>query len=457
MTIHNDTTPNHLITRQMEITNQCNAILANAEREERDLTTEEGASIDELYAAFNSIKTQIATYERVSSMSQAYQGTGRKTTPDEMKGSSSLRAWGYGGSYNRDSKFKNLFPSADGNMHGFRDAQDWFKSVFGALTGSFDPRLTNAGGSSTGEGASGGFYMPQPVVGGLLDATFVASTFLGRVKVVPVTSKSTTFPRFEQADRSVGLIGGFEGRWIGEGLASTDQKAKCAALNATTNKLAIFTKATSELVSDSPLWLSEFEPALARAAAYSLDEAIARGTGVGMPLGLLNDNAAVTVAAEGGQAADTFNFINASKMFAAMYPGGIARAVWAVHPSVLPVLIQMPFVVKNVAASENVGGNAAVTVSPDGSLTLLGRPVLRSEHLANIGDLGDIVLVDLSQYGLFLRREMYLETSNAVFWSTDELAYRLITRLTGLGLWEGIGQRPNSGGNDSWLVKLAAR
>ena len=44
-------------------------------------------------------------------------------------------------------------------------------------------------------------------------------------------------------------------------------------------------------------------------------------------------------------------------------------------------------------------------------MQLLGRPVLQTEHLNRIGDLGDIVLADLSQYAVFIRSGISVETS----------------------------------------------
>ena len=127
------------------------------------------------------------------------------------------------------------------------------------------------------------------------------------------------------------------------------------------------------------MFAAEFQPALVMALSYSLDHVIVRGTGAGQPLGLLNDVAMLTVAAEGGQAADTFLFVNAVKMYSALYAGGVARSAWIMHPTVIPQLLTMQNVVKNVAGTENVGGTSAVTVGSDGLCScLVGKLFSRS-------------------------------------------------------------------------------
>ena len=166
-------------------------------------------------------------------------------------------------------------------------------------------------------------------------------------------------------------------------------------------------------------------------------------------------SALLVQAAEGAQLADTFLYSNAVKMYSSLYAGGVARASWIVHPTVIPQLLTMQNVVKNVAGTENVGGVSAVTVGSDGAMQLLGRPVIQSEHMKMLGDLGDVVLADLSQYAFFLRSQVGVETSNAPYWITDEIAYRCSVRCDGMGLWTSAGKRPgDTNPTESWAVTL---
>ena len=133
------------------------------------------------------------------------------------------------------------------------------------------------------------------------------------------------------------------------------------------------------------------------------------------------------------------------------------RAVWIVHPTVIPQLLSMTNTVKNVAGTENVGGVLPLPLVT-GADALIGRPVVQSEHMKIVGDLGDVVLADLSQYALFMRSQLGVETSNAPYWITDEIAYRCSVRCDGLGLWTSAAKRPgDTNPTESWAVTLAAR
>ena len=116
-----------------------------------------------------------------------------------------------------------------------------------------------------------------------------------------------------------------------------------------------------------------------------------------------------------------------------MRPSGVTRAVWLAHPTAVPQLLTMTAVVKNVAGTENVGGGlaAAITQGADGSLAIFGRPVVISEACAPIGDLGDLIFADLSQYAVGLRREVTIEMSRDAYFATDEIGFKLRVRLDG--------------------------
>ena len=449
-----------------DLYNQSRAILdaVEADPDRRELTSAEIAELDRLDARYNEIETQAAVVDRVEARGEALRagsGTGRRTLPDAMNGTmpgggaAGGRRWGARGRANV-SILGGLYDGAPHDMHGFKDGQDWFAA---ALGGRYDPRLMAAGtGSTTGVGESGGYMVPTPIAYDILQDAVIASQILPRVTSTPVTSKNSTHPRFAFEDGSTGLTGGFQGLWIGEAQDATLQQAKIEALNVTTNKLAVYTKASSELIADSPAFAQRLQPQMVKAMSYSLDRALVRGTGAGQPLGLLNSNSTITVTADGGQAADALVWKNVAKLFSAMYAAGTSRAVWLVHPTVVTQLLLLQNTVQNVAATENVGGTPAVTVSDAGTLRMLGREVIQSEHLPPLGDFGDVMFIYLSQYALFMRLEIYVETTNAVHWIADEFDFRAIMRVTGMPMWVSARKRPGDANpSKSWGVTLAAR
>lgn len=443
---------------QRRLVEASRAILAKAEAEDRELTDEEVGELERTTAEVERLDKQRAVVERFHALAAGEApGANRRTAPGRLGGErGGPLAWGAPGYQPRaDSPARALF-GALGDMGGFRDAAEFFAVV---ASGRYDPRLVQAaGGHRTTEGELGGVFVPIPVMGGILDDTVAASALLGRVRRVGVAGKHAVIPTWDNHDRSASTLAGFRGEWLGEGQEGTLQVGKAGQISVVLNKLAIFTKASNELLEDSGLFVREFQPALAAACAYSFDRAILRGTGVGQPLGWFNDPAAVTVPKEAGQPADTISFGNVVRMFAAMYPAGVRRAVWVVHPSAVPQLLTMKDLIRTVDGSENVGGAPVVTMGNAGEMTLLGRPVVQSEHAAQLGDEGDIIFADPSQHAVFLRSDLRLETSRETFWMSDEVGFRLIWRATGQGLWASAATRPGDAQpSESWLVRLAAR
>jgi len=159
--------------------------------------------------------------------------------------------------------------------------------------------------------------------------------------------------------------------------------------------------------------------------AFKLDAEIYEGTGAGQCLGFMNSPALVTVAKESGQAADTIVKENILKMFYSMPSRYVQRAVWLVSQvgvqEALPLLMlgDVPIYIPPTGLSGGLYG------------TLLGRPIIPCERCPQIGDKGDIIFADLSQYLLIEKGATEIETSIHVKFVTDETAFRFIQRNNG--------------------------
>lgn len=159
--------------------------------------------------------------------------------------------------------------------------------------------------------------------------------------------------------------------------------------------------------------------------AFKLDTEIYEGSGAGQCLGFMNSPALVTVAKETGQTADTITKENILKMFYSMPARFIQRAAWYV--SQVGVQEALPLLTL---------GDTPIYMPPTGLSgglygTLLGRPVIPCERCPQIGDKGDIIFADLSQYLLIEKGATEIETSIHVKFVTDETAFRFIQRNNG--------------------------
>jgi HK97 family phage major capsid protein len=137
-------------------------------------------------------------------------------------------------------------------------------------------------------------------------------------------------------------------------------------------------------------------------------------------------------------------------MFSRLHPSCMAGAVWVASSTTLPQLLTL---------SVDVGTAGALMPAvkeSNGIFTLLGMPLLFTEKLPTLGNKGDLVLVNFSNYAIGLRTEVVLEKSNAPGWSRDVTSYRIILRADSMGLWNKP-QTPKNGDSRSWAVALAAR
>jgi HK97 family phage major capsid protein len=174
------------------------------------------------------------------------------------------------------------------------------------------------------------------------------------------------------------------------------------------------------------------------------------GTGVGQPLGYLKSNALITVAIEGGQAADTLDVLNISKMYSRMPSASVASAVWILNSSVLPQLLNL------------VIGTQPVYQAPMGFAsapfgTLLGRPIIWNDDAPTLGDANDIQFVDPRGYAAYRKQSgMKFDTSMHLFFDYGVQAFRWTTRFGGRPFLSAP-ITPANGPTKSTFIGLAER
>lgn len=266
-----------------------------------------------------------------------------------------------------------------------------------------------------------------------------------------MTSNSKVIAGFDDLNHTSGtLFGGFDAQWLSEAATATDMDARLRNIALNVKKLAIFTRASNELIADGMSFEAMLGEAMVKAIGWHLDYACLRGTGAGQPLGVLNDPALVTVSKEAGQLAATIEYENLTKMFARLHPACVNNSVWVANPTTIPELLSLSIGIGTA------GSPIPVLRESDGAFLMLTRPVLFTEKLPALGTVGDIILADFSQYTVGLRPELALEKSNHVGWQNDTSGYRVILRADGMGRWKSA-LTPANGDTLSWCVALATR
>ncbi|MEJ3658764.1 phage major capsid protein [Actinomycetes bacterium KLBMP 9759] len=291
--------------------------------------------------------------------------------------------------------------------------------------------IRNAMGSSVP--ADGGFTIPEEFRGDLMDAALETSVVRPRARVIPMSSPRVQLPIVDAPSRASSVFGGFRSYWTAEAATLVDSSPKFGRITLDAHKLTTFTDVPNELLDDGLALQAFLEEALPATVAWGEDLAFISGNGVGQPLGFLHtgNSAMVTVLKESGQAAGTIVWENLVKMWARMLPASLQRAVWVAHISTFPELATMALSVGTGGSAVWIGGPVGQSGTDAPPVTILGRPVVFTEKVPEVGDAGDITLVDFGYYLVGDRMSMDLQSSEHYRFQSDMTSYRCITRVDG--------------------------
>jgi HK97 family phage major capsid protein len=320
------------------------------------------------------------------------------------------------------------------------------------------PSLRAAVGSDEQGGYAdryGGFAVPTTTLPGLLQLGAEADPTAGRTQSVPMATPSVEIPARTDKNHATSVSGGFTVARRPETAAAASSRGEIEKVTLKATSLFGLAYATEEILADSPisfaaLIASGFQSQFAH---HMLSEKI-RGGGGNEYQGILNSPALVTVSAEGGQSADTILALNVIKMRARCW--GYGDAIWIANHETMPQLIQAAIVVEG----SNGGGLITVyqpSLQGDRPDMLLGRPIFYSEYPGALGDLGDIMLVNWSQYLEGLYQPLQSAESVHVRFANHERAFKFWLRNAGAGWWRSALTTHKGASTLSPFVTLAAR
>ncbi|MBE0427888.1 MAG: phage major capsid protein [Nitrospirae bacterium] len=297
-----------------------------------------------------------------------------------------------------------------------------------AFSGRHHPGLIRAMTETIG--SDGGFLIPAEYTEKIHNVSLENEIVMPRAYVQPMRSNSIRIPAMEVGDHSASLFGGFTASYTDETGTINEKNPKVRRMELNAKKLTGLLRFSNELVADMSGGETQLTNICGKGLAWYRDKSFLKGTGAGEPLGILNSGCLIQVAKEIGQAADTIVYRNLTKMLARMYPGSFNNSVWICHISTIPELLE-------IVVPIGTGGHIVpVLTESNGVFKILTRPAIFTEKTEPVGDKGDILLCDLSQYVVGLRSEMRLDLSIHVHFQTDELLARLIERHDGQPLWD---------------------
>jgi len=338
-----------------------------------------------------------------------------------------------------------------------------------AKGGPIDPRLSMspqaaASGLNTSVGSEGGFLVRTDFSTALLARAMEESVLANRCTTIDIGegSDGIELPYIDETSRANGSRwGGVQVYRRAEADTVTASKPKFGMLEIRLEDLMGICYTTDRAMRDAVSLGQIIQTAFASEFSFKIDDEIIRGTGVGQCLGVLNSAALVTQAAEAAQVADTLVAENVIKMRSRLRARNRANSAWFINQELETQLPLMVVKIKNVAGAENVGGSTVYM--PAGGLsgspfdTLFGRPVIPAEQCSAIGDVGDILLLDLGEY--LLIRKGALETAESIHvrFLYGENTFRFTYRINGAPAWKTVLTPYKGASTLSPFITLAAR
>lgn len=350
----------------------------------------------------------------------------------------------------KDKKdFRSLYGTGGSDEYRWKDEEsNFFQALF---SGRYHPELTKRA-MNEGVPSDGGFLVPVEQSEIIHNVSLENELIMPRATVQPMHSNEFKLPAVTIGDHSANLFGGFTASYKPEAgtLDEANPKTRQMILNA--KKLTGFLKMSNELLADTPNGERQLLDICGKGLAWYRDRAFLKGTGAGEPLGILNATCTLEQAKESGQGADIILYENLTGMLAKLHPACFKNAVWVCHQSTIPQLLGLSY---NVGVA---GSHVPVlTEGKDGQFKILTKPVIFTEKTEKLGNKGDIMLADFSQYVIGLRSEMRIDVSPHVYFTTDEVAARLIERHDGQPLWDSALTLEDGSTEVSPFVTLAER
>lgn len=323
------------------------------------------------------------------------------------------------------------------------------------LPEAFTPSSLKAAAGSDEQGTYsdpyGGFTVPRTTLPGMLSVPFEGDPTAGRTQPIPMATPSVDIAARVDKDHSSSVSGGFTVTRRPETVAATASRMEVEMITLKASSLFGLAYATEELLSDSAISFAAMIEAGFRDqfSAHILDEKV-RGNGGAEFLGILNSDAEVSVSTETGQDADTIVASNVIKMAARSW--GFGNAIWMANHDTRHEL-------STLTIATGTGGVLIYQPSdregfPD---MLLGRPVFYSEYMSTLGDVGDLALVNWSQYLEGLYQPLESAESVHVRFVNHERTFKLWLRNAGAPWWRSALTPAESSDTLSPIVTLAER
>lgn len=450
-------------TRINEIDQEIGAIAAAATKGKRAMTEEENTKLaslraekktqQEFKAVFLAEQAEHAPVLRAAQeRNEAERRLGSQPDPDASAAARARQAAGL------PAVVAGRENAEDDPKRGFRDQREFCQKVFEAgRTGKIDARLKPlaAAGSDEAGGHSdphGAFLLPIAFSPDMLKVQTEGDPTAPLTRKLPMDAPMVKVDARVDKNHNTSVSGGLRVYRHAETAELTSSRQEFEKLSFDANELMGLALATESQISDSPY---SFVAMIADGfkdefGAKLLQEKLS-GTGAGgQYLGALTSPALITIAKENAQAAATILVENIDKMAARCWRYNSERTVYLANPTTRP---QLRGLVRNIGT----GGNVVNYFTQDGGVERLdGRLIFFTEFAKTLGTIGDLVLINLSEYIEGQYQGMQQAESVHVRFVNHERALKFWVRNCGMPWWRSA-LTPKNGDTLSPIVALATR
>lgn len=383
--------------KKADVIESMRKMLDSAEAESRSLTDDEVKSYDALEASIDGIDAEITREERL-----------RDREEEAKKVSKTIRL---------------------SNVRVKPEDPDEFKTlgefIYAVRFNQNDRRLQDryeGRQQSMGVGVEGGFAVPNQFREGLLQVTPQQAIFRPRATVIPAGSppdSSVTMAALNQT-QAQNMYGGVTVTWISEGATKPETDLELLEVCLTPHEVAAHVIVTDKLLRNWEAANSVITNQLRLAMIAAEETAFLSGNGAGRPLGIINSPARINYARAG---ANAIAYADVVGMYALLRM--TMNPIWITSQTCIPQLCTM---VDNAVGSNSIWVQSAVPGLPP---TLMGIPVLFHERSPALGNIGDLILADLSYYLIKDGSGPFIEASQHVHFTTNRTVIRCSWNVDG--------------------------
>ena len=293
--------------------------------------------------------------------------------------------------------------------------------------------------------SEGGFLVPETLRSQVLMLALESAVVRSRARTIPMDSLRVPYPTVDDPNHTSSVFGGVVGYWTEEAAALAASQPAFGRIVLEAKKLTGYTDIPNELLEDSISALDQFfSEMFPQALAWFEDVAFLTGDGVGQPLGILNsgNTASISVTRNTSNEVLLADIVN---MYTRMLPQSLNTAVWLCSPAVIAQLLQLVLISGSTPVAPPLWLNQ-MSINGAPVYTLLGRPLIVSEKIPNLGTTGDLAFVDFGYYLLGDRQQMQVSSSEDYKFQNDLTSFRVIERLDGRP-WLRSALTPENGGS----------